>query len=89
MKDLRTRTTSSHWGAFNVTTRDNRIVSVDTFDKDPSPSTISKVLPEAVHHSSRVARPSFRKSWLEQGPCLLYTSPSPRDATLSRMPSSA
>ena len=25
----------------------------------------------------------------EQCPCLLYTSPSPRDATLSRMPSSA
>ena len=24
-----------------------------------------------------------------QYPCLLYTSPSPRDATLSRMPSSA
>ena len=24
-----------------------------------------------------------------QGDCLLYTSPSPRDATLSRMPSSA
>ena len=24
-----------------------------------------------------------------QGACLLYTSPSPRDATLSRMPSSA
>ena len=25
----------------------------------------------------------------DQNPCLLYTSPSPRDATLSRMPSSA
>ena len=25
----------------------------------------------------------------EDGICLLYTSPSPRDATLSRMPSSA
>ena len=25
----------------------------------------------------------------EHGDCLLYTSPSPRDATLSRMPSSA
>ena len=25
----------------------------------------------------------------QSGPCLLYTSPSPRDATLSRMPSSA
>ena len=27
--------------------------------------------------------------WAPGGPCLLYTSPSPRDATLSRMPSSA
>ena len=26
---------------------------------------------------------------VEMTPCLLYTSPSPRDATLSRMPSSA
>ena len=26
---------------------------------------------------------------LRHRPCLLYTSPSPRDATLSRMPSSA
>ena len=25
----------------------------------------------------------------QSSPCLLYTSPSPRDATLSRMPSSA
>ena len=25
----------------------------------------------------------------QSNPCLLYTSPSPRDATLSRMPSSA
>ena len=29
----------------------------------------------------------MRKIW--RGDCLLYTSPSPRDATLSRMPSSA
>ena len=27
--------------------------------------------------------------WLKESNCLLYTSPSPRDATLSRMPSSA
>ena len=26
---------------------------------------------------------------LQAGPCLLYTSPSPRDGLLSRMPSSA
>ena len=29
------------------------------------------------------------KSWAVSKGCLLYTSPSPRDATLSRMPSSA
>ena len=27
--------------------------------------------------------------WVDNEACLLYTSPSPRDATLSRMPSSA
>ena len=32
---------------------------------------------------------SERGKWMETGNCLLYTSPSPRDATLSRMPSSA
>ena len=30
-----------------------------------------------------------RNATLQQHACLLYTSPSPRDATLSRMPSSA
>ena len=31
----------------------------------------------------------FTTTWMGESPCLLYTSPSPRDATLSRMPSSA
>ena len=33
--------------------------------------------------------PYKRPIWIYVGSCLLYTSPSPRDATLSRMPSSA
>ena len=33
------------------------------------------------------AKQAFSNGWF--GLCLLYTSPSPRDATLSRMPSSA
>ena len=32
---------------------------------------------------------NIAETWLMSKPCLLYTSPSPRDATLSRMPSSA
>ena len=31
----------------------------------------------------------YNKEFIERKSCLLYTSPSPRDATLSRMPSSA
>ena len=39
-------------------------------------------------HKARNVKPSF--SWgLIIGICLLYTSPSPRDGLLSRMPSSA
>ena len=30
-----------------------------------------------------------RESGVDAGPCLLYTSPSPRDLVISRMPSSA
>ena len=42
----------------------------------------------AAHHRTQQVK---RKGGKKQHcfPCLLYTSPSPRDATLSRMPSSA
>ena len=40
--------------------------------------------PDAEDHKRMMLR-----RWLQYDPCLLYTSPSPRDATLSRMPSSA
>ena len=40
---------------------------------------------EAPIHVSNVAHMDPK----DNKPCLLYTSPSPRDATLSRMPSSA
>ena len=37
----------------------------------------------------RIPIDSFKKPVLVSGTCLLYTSPSPRDGLLSRMPSSA
>ena len=39
------------------------------------------------HHHQDLNR--LIKAWSKPDTCLLYTSPSPRDATLSRMPSSA
>lgn len=60
-----TKVTSSHWGAFEVDVEDDRIVATRPFAADPHPSAIPAILPAAVHHKSRVARPSIRRGWLE------------------------
>jgi biotin/methionine sulfoxide reductase len=60
------RVTTSHWGAFEVVTEGDRIVSTAPFAADPDPSAIPEALPAAVHHSARVARPSIRRGWLER-----------------------
>ena len=46
------------------------------------PCTIIETSPNVVTHMKSEATDGYEA-------CLLYTSPSPRDATLSRMPSSA
>ena len=59
------------------------------------PGTLAYMPPEALKEPPRYTKKldcfsdgvSVHGLWPE--PCLLYTSPSPRDATLSRMPSSA
>ena len=61
----KTRVTSSHWGAFEVDVEDDRIVATRPFAADPHPSAISAIIPEAVHHRSRVRHPSIRRGWLE------------------------
>ena len=61
-----TRITSSHWGAFEVDTENDRIVATRPFAHDPNPTGIPDILPAAVHHRSRVARPSIRRGWLER-----------------------
>ena len=60
-----TKVTSSHWGAFRVTTKGDHIINVGPFEADPNPSHIPNSLPAAVHHQSRVQRPSIRRGWLE------------------------
>ena len=53
----------------------------DTIDSTPSsPNNLEGILFKGAHTNAGGRTFSF---------CLLYTSPSPRDATLSRMPSSA
>ncbi len=61
-----TRVTSSHWGAFEVDVEDGRIVATRPFSEDPNPPKIPQILPEAVHHRTRIARPAVRRGWLER-----------------------
>ncbi len=58
--------TSSHWGAMEVDVEGGRLIAARPFDRDPNPSNIAYALPDAVHHASRVARPSIRRGWLER-----------------------
>jgi len=62
---IKSRVTTSHWGAFSVLTDNNRIIGTEPFAADPNPSRIPESLAAAVHHKTRVARPSFRRGWLE------------------------
>ena len=64
---IESRVTTSHWGAFRVLTNNNRIIGTEAFAADPHPSQISESLAAAVHHKTRVARPSFRRGWLAGG----------------------
>ena len=47
------------------------------------------ILPEIIEWAERKKIQIFVTEKIQSNSCLLYTSPSPRDATLSRMPSSA
>ena len=58
-----------------------------------SPGKLALTTEEAVTAAENLGYPVMVKAQVHTGgrgkACLLYTSPSPRDATLSRMPSSA
>ena len=60
--------------AFASNSRGRKAVSIETSISHTKPLKIGDIITAIAE---------------EQSLCLLYTSPSPRDATLSRMPSSA
>lgn len=66
MDQEETRVTTSHWGAFGITTRAKRIIGVRPFPADPYPSEIARNVPAAVHHRLRIDRPYVRRGWLDK-----------------------
>ena len=59
--------TTSHWGAFEAIVENGKLISTNPFEYDPKPNDIPKLIPKAVYHKTRVARPSIRKGWLKGG----------------------
>ena len=57
--------------------------------KDTDGSAKEGTVHKAIRHDSAHKHVSGAAKYVDDIACLLYTSPSPRDATLSRMPSSA
>ena len=75
---------------------DPNIVIIDasfhlpTANRDPKEEYLSSHIPGAVFFDiNEIADQKVDLPHMLPNPCLLYTSPSPRDGLLSRMPSSA
>ncbi|MCB2027003.1 MAG: molybdopterin-dependent oxidoreductase, partial [Ottowia sp.] len=49
---------------FEVDVENGRIVATRPFSADPAPTPIPDILPAAVHHRTRIDRPSIRRGWL-------------------------
>ena len=82
-ENVEDRTAAAEIGGMNV-----RVVDIEPYTMEASFELISHQLPENGEGQT-VAVLDIGASMTSLCVCLLYTSPSPRDATLSRMPSSA
>src|SRR5262245_25085982 len=60
--------TASHWGSFEVTVVDGRIVEVAGRLDDPNPSAIARGQVDGVDSPVRIRRPAVRRGFLENGP---------------------
>ena len=75
------------WHKFTTEKRESR--GPLTFPTEPSYSELLPLSPARVDDIKKVVYKYVPREFHQFYDCLLYTSPSPRDATLSRMPSSA
>jgi hypothetical protein len=46
----------SHWGAYRVHVRNDRMIGITPFERDPEPSPLIGGMADVVHHPCRVAR---------------------------------
>ncbi len=57
--------TSTHWGTYQVRSENGRLKSVKPFEGDPDPSDLGGNMIDAIHHETRIRRPSVRATFLK------------------------
>ncbi|MDX8467028.1 molybdopterin guanine dinucleotide-containing S/N-oxide reductase [Mesorhizobium sp. VK23B] len=63
--ESRTLLTTLHWGTYEVSAENGRLVGVEPWSGDPDPSPIGKSMLGTTQGNMRVARPAIRRGWLE------------------------
>jgi len=56
----------AHWGAFTILVDGGKIVGIEPFDEDPSPSPIIQSVKDWMDPSRRIAGPMVREGWLSK-----------------------
>lgn len=54
-----------HWGTYEVSTQNGKLVGVEPWRGDPDPSPIGRSMLGTVQGNLRVSRPAIRRGWLE------------------------
>lgn len=63
--ESRTQLTTQHWGTYEISAEEGRLVGVEPWAGDPDPSPIGKSMLGTTQGNMRVARPAVRRGWLE------------------------
>lgn len=60
--------TSTHWGVYEVETKNGKIADLKPFAEDPDPSPIGPSIIDLLEDKTRIMAPAIRQSWLDGGP---------------------
>ena len=60
---MKIKTTSAHWGSYYAKVKNNKLISLEPYEKDENPSLISEGMIDAVNDKLRIQNPCVRAGW--------------------------
>ena len=65
MSTVTKKTTSAHWGSYYSEVKNNKLLALHPYEKDPDPSSISNGMIDAIDDHLRIRKPHVRRGWYE------------------------